>query len=106
MFCKPVLGVVFVMTNILLFVASRDLCFSFRRFPPTARHALMRASMASGAAKKQKRVRRTEGRTGLMDRARNIAGGDDATFHDPAAHAVRHDLSPFRPSNSRFAASG
>ena len=42
-----------------------------------------------GAAKKKKRLRRTEGMTGLNVGAREIAGGK-STRRDFAMHAFRH----------------
>jgi hypothetical protein len=52
-----------------------------------ARETISRATRL-GAAKKKKRVRRTEGRTGLIVGAREIAGKNSR--YDFDMHAFRH----------------
>jgi hypothetical protein len=76
------------MTNVLLFAALRlqfFLCFLPQ--PHTCETIPHKARL--GAAKKKERVRRTEGRTGLIVGAHAIAGGKSAC-HDGDVPALRH----------------
>jgi hypothetical protein len=82
--------VLLVMTNVLLFAASAASDFSFHGSPDLATRETIPRMMRSGAAKKQKRVRRTEGRTGLLrDGAREGEDGEAVpSLRD--MRAVRH----------------
>ena len=59
------------------------------RHPLNTARANHSRGVCLGAAKKKKRVRRTEGRTGLHAAARTIANGDGA-LRNRDVHAVRH----------------
>jgi len=78
------------MTVVLLFAAMRGFDSSVALIPYTPDARTIRASKRClGAAKKKKRVRRTEGRTGLHAAARTAANGK-AAFRNRDLHAVRH----------------
>jgi len=77
------------MTKVLLFVALGDFNSPVALIPQTPDARTIRAPTSLGAAKKKKRVRRTEGRTGLIVGACEIASGDSASC-DVARHALRH----------------